>query len=131
MSYVHTYVCVYIYIPDVYICVYVLYIFQMSHSIDSKIKESNEHGKSTFDFKALIRSLKNNPCIILLVYCKHFLILSLFFHVYFYTLIRFNSKRRIHTKIMEALRMDAYHNLPCKATNSPTFCRGLVPSIYQ
>lgn len=42
--YIHVYVysrCIY-----TYIC-----IFQMSHSIDSTIKENNEHGKSTFDFK--------------------------------------------------------------------------------
>lgn len=41
------------YIHNVYVysrCIYV-YIFQMSHSIDSIIKDNNEHGKSTFDFK--------------------------------------------------------------------------------
>lgn len=75
----------------------------MFHSIDPTIKESNEHGKSTLDFKTPINSFKNNPCIILMVDYKHILILLLFF------LIRFNSKR-IHAKIMKALRTDVYHN---------------------
>lgn len=53
----------------------------MFHSIDSTIKESNEHGKSTLDFKVPISSFKNNPCIILMVYYEHILIFLLFFQV--------------------------------------------------
>lgn len=66
-------VCVYIYINA--------YKHQMFHSIDSTIKESNEHGKSTLDFKVPISSFTNNPCIILIVYYKHILIFLLFFPV--------------------------------------------------
>lgn len=36
---------------------------------------------------------------------------------------------RIHTEIMKAWRMDAYHNLSHKAPSPPIFCRGLVSSV--
>lgn len=64
-----------------------MHIYQMFHSIDSTIKEGNEHGKSTLDFKVPISSFKNNPCIILMVYYKHILIFfivlsSIILHTY-------------------------------------------------
>lgn len=40
----------------------------MLYSIDSTIKESNEHAKSDLDFKTPVSSFKNNACLILTVY---------------------------------------------------------------